>query len=90
MKKLFRFHHGILSDSLKTTIEVSGLADLQKRVQAYWDSVAPNYIRNIRIENRPIHDSRLPSEWNCVSYYVVADFDGYVGQCIGMCNFYEE
>ncbi len=25
-----------------------------------------------------------------VSYYVVADFDRYTEQCIGMCNFYED
>lgn len=81
---------GLLSDSLATTIEVAGLADLQKRLQAHWDSFAPGYISNIRIKDNPYQDPRLPREWGGVSYYVVADFGGYTGQCIGMSNFYEE
>lgn len=90
MKKLFRHHRGLLSYSLATTIEVAGLADLQKQLQAHWDSFAPGYISNIRIKDKPCQDPRLPREWGGVSYYVVADFDGYTGQCIGMSNFYEE
>lgn len=90
MKKLFRFHRGLLADSLATTIEVSGLAELTEKVNAYWNDFAPDYLSNIRIDPTPHEDSRLPEEWGGVSYYVVADFDGYEGQCIGMSNFYEE
>lgn len=90
MKKLFRFHRGSLADSLATAIEVNGVADLVEKVQADWDAVSPGYIRNIRIKNKQYKDNRLPKEWNGVSYYVVADFEGYKGQCIGMSNFYEE
>lgn len=89
MKKLFRFHRGLLADSLATTIEVSGLAELVEKVKEEWD-FAPNYLSNICIDPTPHKDSRLPEEWCGVSYYVVADFEGYKGQCIGMSNFYEE
>jgi len=78
----------MLADSLSTTIEVSGLAELIEKVNAEWD-FAPNYLSNIRIDSKPHKDSRLPEEWGRVSYYVVADFDDYKGQCIGMSNFYE-
>lgn len=87
MKKLFRFHRGSLADSLATTIEVTGLAELRKRIEADFPQ---GYLRNIRIKNRLIRDLRLPEEWGGTSYYVVADFDGYEGSCIGMSNFYEE
>ena len=90
MKKLFRSHRGMLADSLKTTIEVSGLSELREKIT---DSIVwadSNYVKNIRIKNEVYNDSRLPAEWGGISYYVLADFDGYVGQCIGMCNFYEE
>lgn len=86
-KKLFRFHRGLLADSLATTIEVMGLTHLIKEINAVYPK---GHLRNIRIKNEPINDFRLPEEWNGVSYYVVADFDGYEGQCIGMSNFYEE
>lgn len=87
MKKLFRYHGRLLTDSLATTIEVAGLADLQKEIEADFPQ---GYLSNIRIKNEPRKDPRLPEEWDGVSYYVVADFDGYKGQCIGMSNFYEE
>ncbi len=90
MKKLFRFHRGTLADSLATTIEVSGLAELVEKVKASWDRHYPNYLSNIRIDPTPHKDCRLPEEWRGVSYYVVADFEGYEGQCVGMSNFYEE
>lgn len=90
MKKLFRFHRGALADSLETTVEVSGLEELRKIVS---DSIAwadREYFKNIRIQKEAYNDPRLPEEWNGVSHYVVADFDGYKGQCVGMSNFYEE
>ena len=34
-------------------------------------------------------DERLPKEWGSIEYMVVADFDGYKGQCIGFANFKE-
>lgn len=89
MKKLFRFHRGLLKESLATTTEVSGLAELREKIA---DSVAwanRNYFKNIRIKNEVHNDPRLPTEWGGVSYYVLADFDDGTG-CVGMCNFYEE
>ena len=31
----------------------------------------------------------IPYGWGDMSYYVLADFGGYTGQCIGMANFKE-
>ncbi len=90
MKKLFRFHRGLLADSLETTIEVSGLDELRKIIS---DSIVwadRDYYKNIRIQKEAHNDPRLPEEWNGISHYVVADFEGYKAQCVGMCNFYEE
>lgn len=85
MKKLFRFHRGTLAESLDTTIEVSGFAELLEKVmETFGDSIS-----NVQIKKECIHDSRLPEDWNEVCFYVVADFDGYKEQCIGMSNFYE-
>ena len=85
MKKLFRFHRGSLGESRATTIEVSGFAELLDKVIAtYGDSIS-----NVKIQKKCMHDPRLPKEWNETSFCVVADFDGYKEQCIGMSNFYE-
>lgn len=81
---LFRSHRGSLSESLSTTIEVKGLTDLIE----YIKKEIP-WAENIKIRDRKIRDNRLPPEWNNTSYYVVADFDGYKEQCIGMTNFFE-
>lgn len=90
MKKLFRFHKGTLSESLATTINVSGLTEIRERIA---DSIAwsdASFFKNIRIQNQAHSDPRLPAEWGGISYYILADFDGCTGQCVGMCNFYEE
>lgn len=85
MKKLFRFHRGTLAESLDTTIEVSGFAEvLEKVMETYGDSIS-----NVKIKKEGLHDPRLPEDWNELCFYVVADFDGYKEQCIGMSNFYE-
>ena len=85
MKKLFRFHRGSFDESLATTIEVSGFAELLDKVlETYGDSIS-----NVKIKKDGIHDPRLPEEWNELCFYVVADFNGYKEQCIGMSNFYE-
>ena len=85
MKKLFRFHRGSLAESLETTIEVSGFSELLDKVmETYGDSIS-----NVKIQKKCFHDPRLPEEWNEICFYVVADFDGYKEQCIGMSNFYE-
>ena len=83
--KLFRFHRGGLAESLATAREVKDLQDLKCEVRA----VLP-FATNIRISQTRIADSRLPDEWDGVSHYVLADLDGYKGQCIGMCNFFAE
>lgn len=85
MKKLFRFHRGALAESLATTIEVMGLYEL-KLILA---KELP-YVHDVRIWRTWMPDDELPEEWHGGNYYVVADFDGYTGQCIGMCNFYED
>jgi hypothetical protein len=84
-KKIMRFHQETLADSLATQREVSGLAELREKFAAIYKSAT-----NIRIKKECYPDNRLPEEWGGIFYYVVCDHDGYKGQCIGMCNFYEE
>lgn len=88
MKKLFRLHRGGFAESLATTTEVTGLSDMKAKLRSML--LCPVFYNNIRIDKMPLADPRLPKEWEGVSYYILADFDGYRGQCIGMCNFYEE
>lgn len=85
MKKLFRFHRGSLDESLATTIEVHDFAELLDKVmETYGDCIS-----NVKINKEVIQDPRLPKDWNGCCFYVVADFNGYKEQCIGMSNFYE-
>lgn len=83
--KLFRYHRGLLSESLDTTIEVSGLYELRQILAKDMP-----FAHNVRISLAADKDDRLPTEWGGYSRYVLADFDGFHGQCIGMCNFYED
>lgn len=86
METIFRFHIGLLADSLETTIFVTGL----EAIKTYIKESAPilyHSIKNIRIRKEPYMDDRLPKEWGSIEYMVVADFDGYKGQCIGFANF---
>lgn len=88
METLFRFHRGLLADSLETTVFVTGLS----AIRAYIKLKDPFFfasLSNIRIKKEPITDDRLPKEWGNTEYMVVADFDGYKGQCIGFTNFKE-
>lgn len=85
MKKIFRYHRDSLADSLATTIEVMGLYEL-KQILA---KELP-YVHNVRIWHTRMFDNRLPEEWNGSYYTVLGDYNGFIGCCIGMCNFYEE
>lgn len=85
MRKLFRFHHGSLADSLATTVEVIGYVDMCNIILREMP-----YVHNIRISKASDRDTRLPDEWGGYSRYVLADMEGCCGCCIGMCNFYEE
>lgn len=86
METLFRFHRGLLADSLETMVFVTGLS----AIRAYIKLKDPFFfasLSNIHIKKEPITDDRLPKEWGNTEYMVVADFDGYKGQCIGYTNF---
>lgn len=85
MKKLFRFHRGGLAESLDTTVEVKGLCDMARHIKANM-----THVSNIHISHAKDKDDRLPPEWGGYSRYVLADMEGCEGQCVGMCNFYEE
>lgn len=85
MKRLFRYHRGMLAESLDTTVEVMGLDHLKLLL-----SKEMPFVHNVRISLAADKDDRLPPEWGGYSRYVLADFDGHSGQCIGMCNFYED
>lgn len=87
MKTLFRIHCGALADSLKTTVSVTGLEAIKTYLKE--DGTFYSILKNIRINHEPYVDERLPKEWGSIEYMVVADFDGYKGQCIGFTNFME-
>lgn len=84
-KKLFRFNRETLTESLDTTIEVSGFDDLRNKVI----ETLGNVDEVVKIINEPRKDPRLPSEWGGVSYFVVADIKGKGAELVGMSNFYE-
>lgn len=86
METFFRFHRGLLADSLETTVFVTGLPAIRKYINDT-DPIFYSSLNNIRIKKEPITDNRLPKEWGNTEYMVVADFDGYNGQCIGYTNF---
>lgn len=86
MEKLFRFHRGLLSDSLETTVFVTGLSAIRKYINDT-DPILYSSLKNLRIRKEHYVDERLPKEWGKIEYMVVADFDGYKGQCIGYTNF---
>lgn len=86
METLFRFHRGSLVESLETTVFVTGLPAIRKYIKDT-DPILYALLSNICIKKEPITDNRLPKEWGGVEYMVVADFDGYKGQCIGFTNF---
>lgn len=85
MKKLFRFHEATLTESLATTIEVSGLPDLSAKIT----NALNGEINNIRIKRHPWRDVKQPEEWGDTYFYVVGDKDGYKDYLVGECNFYE-
>lgn len=86
MEKLFRFHRGLLSDSLETTTFVTGLEAIKTYLKES-DPLLYHELSNIRIKHEPYMDERLPKEWGSTEYMVVADCKGYNGICIGFTNF---
>lgn len=85
MKKYFRQHRGSFLESMRTAMEVSGLADIRK----FYES--DTYIKNdsIKIGDEVKDERCVPFGWGDTSYYLLADFGGYTEQCIGMTNFKE-
>ena len=88
METLFRFHRGGFAESLETTTFVTGIEAIKTYLKES-DPLMYHELSNIRIKKEPITDDRLPKEWGSVEYMVVADYDGYKGQCIGFANFKE-
>lgn len=88
METLFRFHRGGLAESLETTVFVTGLSAIRKYINDT-DPILYSSLKNLRIRKEHYVDKRLPKEWGKIEYMVVADLDGYKGQCIGYTNFKE-
>jgi hypothetical protein len=86
-KKYFRYHRGGFDESMKTMVEVNGLDDIRRIVED--DALIKGYYKNIRIGDGLVDHRCAPYGWGDTSYYVLADFGGYTGQCIGMANFKE-
>ena len=88
-RKLFRFQRELLHESLETTTEVRDLADMARVIDERLNIFGKEHdLTNIRISPREIIDNRLPEEWGCRVYNVLADSDG--GKwVVGQCNFFE-
>lgn len=85
MKKIFRFHRHLFDESIKTMREVKDLSEMKCVIITEMP-----FVTNIHISRTKFNDPRTPEEWGGTTHYILADFDGYESQCIGMCNFYEE
>jgi len=85
-KKYFRFNRGLFTDSMNTRVEVQGLSDIISIVNSN------ERYKNIHIDTNGLKDTRCLDydSWGDTTYKVLADFDNYKNQCIGMCNFYEK
>ena len=86
-KKYFRFHRGAFKDSMKIIVEVNDLDDIRRIIED--DALIKGYYKNIRISDGLTDHRCVPYGWGDMSYYVLADFGGYTGQCIGMADFKE-
>ena len=87
-KRYFRFHRGGFIDSMDTKQEVTSASDIKNILN---NDFPDGYLSNIRIDESVIKDPRtLNSDWGDDTYMVVADFEGYTGQCLGYANFFEK
>ena len=85
-KRFFREHRGQYVDSMATMKEVRTVDDIVRHYDN--DPLVKGYYRNIRIDATTRRDHRNPQdEWGKDTYMILADFDGYTGQCIGYANF---
>ena len=86
--KFFREHRRTYAESMETMVLVRSVVDIVKHYES--DPLTKGYFKNIRIDQTTRRDHRDPQdEWGADTYMVVADFDGYTGQCIGYSNFKE-
>lgn len=80
--KLFREYRGGLAESLATTIECP--KGVKSIVEHYaFDAL----LVDVFIDPKPIHDDRLPKEWEGVSFYVYGLYSDESRVVIGMSNF---
>lgn len=87
-RKFFREHRGGYAESMETMKQVKSLADIEAHYSS--DPLTKGYYKNIRIDVESRRRHRTPQDdWGKDTFMVVADFDGYTGQCIGYTNFVE-
>ena len=85
-KRFFREHRGTYAESMETMKAVQSVADIVAHYEN--DPLTMGYFKRIRIDPTTRRGHREPQdEWGVDTYMVVADFDGYTGQCIGYSNF---
>lgn len=84
MTKYFKFNHEDYAHVSGDVVEVSGVYEVRRLVKYKFP-----YAINVRISRSEVEVDRLPDEWQHRCHYVLADFDDWKGQCVGMCNFYE-
>jgi hypothetical protein len=73
---------------MSTKKEVQGVNDIVEHYKN--DQLMKGFYKNIRIDPDTRRDHRTKNDdWGPDTYMIVADFQGYTGQCIGMANFCE-
>lgn len=82
MKHLFRFHRGGLQESLDTTVEVQDVREIELLVRKALDDENAT----VFINDTPIDDDRLPSEWNRTEYMVMVNHTRWGQYPVGYTN----
>lgn len=85
-KRFYRPHRGLYADAMAEKVEVTCLQDIVAFIES--EPLVKDYYKNIRIAPETKREHREPNDdWGKDTYMVVADFEGYTGQCIGWANF---
>lgn len=90
--KYFRPHRSLYKDSMAERYEVRCVKDItetENNKMRKMFNFNCDYLRNVRILPQPHEHRGKGDDWGDETYYVVADFDSFTGQCIGFSNFYE-
>jgi hypothetical protein len=78
-KKLFRFHHGRLEESMETIIEFKDYDDLMKKISDHYKDIFPYRWRAVQHYKSRWHHMK---RWFIMKVYRVKKFDGEEFKCL--------